>query len=687
MAFSSPDAASIALRQFWLFFGLLVLPLKAATPGEVLLLINNNSSTSVSIGTDYALKRGIINIVQVQCQDSAASEDNETISLADYNRTIAKPVGAYLKAHTQINFIVLTKGIPIRIIGGITGESFGGRPAASVDSYLAAIDYPQLPGRVKVSFNDPSGFAKGSAWLNRYYDATVPFTHAQFGGYLVTRLDGYTQADAMALVTRALNAEAGLVGGPILFDVEPDFGLGEPFTQPSPIPNPHITREDPQSYWNADMEHAASLLQAKNVPTDLEVTRTFVGNQTNLQGYFSHGSNDDNFDQSAYDSLHFAPGAISDTAVSTSARSFFPQTYGQSMIADLIANGITGVGGYTDEPLQQTISSPTILCDRYTSGFSLAESFYAAAHVIGWTGIVIGDPLCTPYPSQPVVSSTIPINQRVRLQPSKSQSWVEASNSSTPLIADLIPPQNTELFMVVDQSPVYGTGYVSLQSQTSGLFVSVQTGKASLLVANSLTAGDSEVFYWKNNADGTIGLRSFSKKKWVSAGRDGISPLSAKTGSPGASETFAMSAWVDPVIAPPIGKTTSLQSVTNNLWVSAANQGDSLLIANRASPAQWESFTVIDESSVYGPGFVALKAHANGLFVSAKNSGVSSLIADQNTVGTSEVFYWQDNGDGTVNLQSYANGLWVSADNSGANSLIAEGPGPGSWETYNLLVW
>jgi hypothetical protein len=38
-------------------------------------------------------------------------------------------------------------------------------------------------------------------------NSTEPFSHAKFGGYLVTRLDGYTQADAEALTTRSLQAE------------------------------------------------------------------------------------------------------------------------------------------------------------------------------------------------------------------------------------------------------------------------------------------------------------------------------------------------------------------------------------------------------------------------------------------------------------------------------------------------
>jgi hypothetical protein len=40
------------------------------------------------------------------------------------------------------------------------------------------------------------------------------------------------------------------------------------------------------------------------------------------------------------------------------------------------------------------------MMDRYLRGFTLAESLYAASHFVGWTDVVLGDPLTRPYPSQ-----------------------------------------------------------------------------------------------------------------------------------------------------------------------------------------------------------------------------------------------------------------------------------------------
>jgi uncharacterized protein (TIGR03790 family) len=375
------------------------------SPAEVLLVFNADSPISTAVAKDYATKRRVTKTVVIHCADSAVSAGNETISLANYKSQIAGPVSAYLKQHPEINFIVLTKGMPIRIDGGLTGSrdiGSTGNYHPSVDSYLAAIDYPGIKDAVRISITG-SG-ATGYGRLNRYWNASEPFTHGKFGGYLVTRLDGYTQADAEALVTRALVAEKpGLPDGKVLLDVQPDFGVDNVASQPVPVTGT-IADESGYGSWNADMEKAGGLLKGTKIPFELDVSQTFVGDRANLLGYFSWGSNDTHYSNRAYESLRFAPGAIGDTAVSTSARTFLPASGGQSLIADLIAHGITGVKGYTDEPLLQAIASPSVTMDRYTSGFTLAESLYSASRFVGWEDVVIGDPLCRP--SAWVVKST-----------------------------------------------------------------------------------------------------------------------------------------------------------------------------------------------------------------------------------------------------------------------------------------
>jgi hypothetical protein len=381
---------------------------------RVVVVRNENSAVSRAVAEDYAKRRGIQHVVSIRCQDSVANPGLETMTFAAFQESLEKPLRDFLSGHPSIDFIVLTKGIPLRIADA-PGIGLGDhRP--SLDSYLAALDYDKVPGAVRVRLTD-SGFT-GTAWANRFWNSTDRFTHVKFGGYLVTRLDGYTEADAKALTTRSLAAEeqapvAGgrrtqaLSDGKILLDTCLAFGYAEPKKQPRPIfesgpapgERPTIIELNFNEY-NADMQNAAEILRSRGVPVELDETDTFVGKRSDLLGYVSWGSNDRHYDVRAYHSLCFAPGAVCETAVSTSARTFLPTQGGQSLIADLVPQGVTGAKGYTDEPLLQAVASPSILWDRYTRGWTLAESFYAASRFVGWEDIVVGDPLCRPYPTK-----------------------------------------------------------------------------------------------------------------------------------------------------------------------------------------------------------------------------------------------------------------------------------------------
>jgi hypothetical protein len=641
----------------------------AHSPNEVLLVYNSNSPTSKAIAGYYRAKRGVTHVLAINCEDSALSSplgasngfcgNNEIIPLAGYTSQIETPIRNYLASHSGINFIVLTKGIPIRIGGqdvgnitngcwteynvnlngatsftarvasnnsggniqvcldsptgtvigtctvpgtggwqtwttvncdltdttgthnlylvytGASGALFniewftlgdtnipatsynnssggvsveksneGGAPTGSeqppgqnpvnytpsVDSCLAALGYSIDNGDVKAAISG-SG-SDGVAWVNKYYNSTAPFTHAQFGGYLVTRLDGYIQSDATALVDRSLAAMRNLQTGTILFDVPSDFGSGDKTAMPPVTPSTKVTSEEGYDKGNADLLHAADILEASGIPHDTVITNKFVGDQGNLLGYFSWGSNDDHYDSNKYESLSFAPGALSNTYVSNSMCTFIGQYVGfngvdltgmtslnarvanphpssdnshfifqihidspsgpvigtcavpktggsqtwttatcpltsvsgvhnvylvfvangnwnglyniewisfqggtdgegatiikvsscdvlsgegsletcseggkdlcnipdgQSLMCDLIANGLTGAEGNVSEPTLNGVVGIAFTVKNYEAGYNLAESFYAGTPYLGWEEIVVGDPLCAPY--------------------------------------------------------------------------------------------------------------------------------------------------------------------------------------------------------------------------------------------------------------------------------------------------
>jgi hypothetical protein len=70
----------------------------------------------------------------------------------------------------------------------------------------------------------------------------------------------------------------------------------------------------------------------------------------------------------------------------------------ESLMGDLIRAGVTGVSGSVDEPYLDAAIRPDILFPAYASGRNLAESFYAAMPYLSWQTLVVGDPLCAPFP-------------------------------------------------------------------------------------------------------------------------------------------------------------------------------------------------------------------------------------------------------------------------------------------------
>jgi uncharacterized protein (TIGR03790 family) len=328
---------------------------------RVLVVANRNSADSMRIAGYYAKKRGVptANVLLI------STADNEEIAKTAYQSEIETPIRQTVAAlRKPVDYIVLTKGIPIRF------SDWGTSGGYAVDAMVAA-DRLALPEITKLEDPDIERSA------NPYFKKTEPFSHSKFGFYLVTRLDGYTVDDALKLVDDALAAKPAK--GPFFFD-EADNRKGKDYSD-----------------MQDTLTRANSLLKGKGFDSSSDATPTFVAPTEPLAGYASWGSNDGAFNLETYKKLRFLPGALVETFVSTSGRTFRPTTGGQSLIADLVANGVTGIKGYVSEPYTFALARPDILFDRYTSGYNLAESFYMASPVLKWKDVVVGDPLCNPY--------------------------------------------------------------------------------------------------------------------------------------------------------------------------------------------------------------------------------------------------------------------------------------------------
>ena len=357
----------------------------AQTAENVLLVVNETSPDSIKVGDHYARVRTIPadNVLRIQVPVV------DQLPRAAYQQLIERPIANWFakrSAHDRIHYIVLTKGVPLRIEGtvGRTGST------GSVDSELTLL-YRKLVGTTI----PPQGQVANPFYLGPESVANAKrFNHRDYDIFLVTRLDGYTTADAIAMIDRGL---AAAPAGDVVLDQKADL---------TPAPG---------EGWLKDAAVALNAVGFADHTVLETTTRSFAGTQPVI-GYYSWGSNDPALRTRGV-SLNFAPGAIAARFLSSDARTFKepPATWvasdsrdaqrayagsPQSLAGDLVRSGVSGTAGYVAEPFADGAIRPDMLFPAYVSGFNLAEAFYLATPYLGWQSVVVGDPLCSPFASR-----------------------------------------------------------------------------------------------------------------------------------------------------------------------------------------------------------------------------------------------------------------------------------------------
>ena len=329
---------------------------------DVLVLINNNSAMSVKVGEYFADARNVPD-KNVAYLDVRARE----VINKDQFEDLKDQVKAYMVTNelvSTINYIVTTKGFPLKI----WNQSL--MYEACVDEELAII------------------FGSREYQIGNYYYVANPyagdrvyFSHGEQGMYLVNRLTGYDWDDVKGLIDR-VNETYGNRGQFVL-DVDSSKGYST----------------GGYGVGNTWMRNARDILEERGEDVLFNENRTYVKGETDVMGYCSWGSNDASVNgPGAKPGNTWVNGSIAETYVSTGGRTFTPPPYyGQSMIADWIEENVTGIKGYVYEPFLSAIAHPDILFERYTAGFNLAESYRMASAMLGWMGVVVGDPKCSPY--------------------------------------------------------------------------------------------------------------------------------------------------------------------------------------------------------------------------------------------------------------------------------------------------
>jgi len=394
-----------------------------SSPAEqrVLVVVNDASPASTQVADAYVRSRHIPADHVVHLNSPAT----EQVARTEFELTIQGPIASHLTRaglQDQILYIVLTKGIPLRIRG--TGGSDG--TMASVDSeltllYRRMIEAPpaavvglagspyylrdeRVPLRVRgTSLSEDGEETVASEFLSKpmldtpllpaigrvdnpqYLGAAAlstarPFTRDNSELFLVTRIDGFTVKDALGLIERGR----------------------APATVDAVVLDQRAGSFDPGG--NGWLRFAADTLSANGHTVVLESSAALATSTTAVIGYYGFGSSDPAY-RVREPGLTFAPGAIGGMFVGSDGRTFVeppadwrPDANGSpSLAGDLVRAGLTGVSANVAEPFLDATIRPQILFPAYLAGFNLAESFYLAMPYLSWQAIVLGDPLCAPF--------------------------------------------------------------------------------------------------------------------------------------------------------------------------------------------------------------------------------------------------------------------------------------------------
>ena len=321
--------------------------LPAVSSSQVLVVINAKSPDSVAVANYYIQKRQIppANVLTIACPTG------DEITHGEYDGLLRPFVEKKAHANPDIAYVVLTRGIPFRF------SDFGSDGGYAVDSVLATC----------VMVHPPT-----QKTLSPIVGLDSRFTRRQYGLLLVTRLDGPSVADAEHLVDSSLAALP--VCGP--FYLRDSFSMG--------------------------MADANAILNSRGFLTEWvsgfnnPKFPAYQGSGGPFEAHWGAGPHDTQYSEAEFRAMHFFPGAIGDLTWSFSAADLRNRN-SKGTVCALAEQGAAGVQGYVSEPYTDAISRPEIVLDRYTRGFTLAESFYAGTTYVHWKSVVLGDPICAPY--------------------------------------------------------------------------------------------------------------------------------------------------------------------------------------------------------------------------------------------------------------------------------------------------
>jgi uncharacterized protein (TIGR03790 family) len=265
--------------------------------------------------------------------------------------------------------LVVCRGVPLRIDhdparyvehAPFTKQAEFRTNAGAVDAELSLLAQPNYPINAFV--------------LNPLFQNDRPRQTDRDKVVLVTRLDGVTVDDALALVDRALAAERTGLLGRAYVDIANRDQEGDGWFE-------QVAKQLAELGFDTDVDRAPTTMPAT---ARCDAAALYFG--------WYAGQVDGPW---ATPGFQFAPGAIALHLHSYSATTLRSPTGGWT--APFVAHGATATVGNVFEPYLRLTHHPHLLLRALARGATLAEAACYALPTLSWQQTVLGDPLYRPF--------------------------------------------------------------------------------------------------------------------------------------------------------------------------------------------------------------------------------------------------------------------------------------------------
>ncbi len=388
----------------------------AIKPSAVAILYNRSIPESRKLAETYRNARGIptTNVIGLEMPISP------DISRAQYDQAIAKPLrweftdrkwwirqkdasGITLPVENQIQVLVLMRGVPLRIqalpkpplpppAAGAPAppppqNPMEGHDEAAVDSELAMFGVETLPTE--------------SVLQNKFYDSQKGIADAKLPFLVLTaRIDAANYATCERMIRDAVETEKTGLWGRAYVDIANKIPQGDQWFET-------VAKANFKSGIPTVVDRFNDTLP-KNYPmTDASLYYGWY--DYNVSGPFLNPR------------FHFRKGAVAMHLHSFSAEQLTdPQ---KNWSAALLERGAAVTIGNVYEPYLHLTHNFGILHERLLAGFTWVEACWMAMPAVSWQGVVLGDPLYTPFLHFDGSGERQPSDQEFRALRAASLEW------------------------------------------------------------------------------------------------------------------------------------------------------------------------------------------------------------------------------------------------------------------------